>query len=416
MSVATSYLTLGPARSAIAAGAVLVSVGVVPVSPVAAPVLNPQLSTQAYTLTASSTLLNVPLNMLNMALSMPAWEVLAMNRLADAMFGTGSWQVWGPTNVIGFDEWDPPKLGALIDMMMPVQPFSSVLGDQVNMWAEANLPMNAGCAALPGACPDIKAQISGTMKVPLFELINGYQFPTVTNPFTLQQTSWSGQYVKLDPGAALTSLWSYLSSEPQAVQTAPIGDYFSVPFRLAKSVFDAFYPFVQNSEWFNPKTPFSGVFRALAPVICPSCGPEPYANPWLYGNYPPKPASTRAPAPAATADAVAAVASSVAALPSATAVVHDGPPTPPPAAQVTTPADDRVATPKPTAVDLTVGFRLPSDVLDAPIPPSVADAANTHVPDAGMIGHRGPSAGGQSSVGASRAHATRGISGHSDSA
>ena len=99
-------------------------------------------------------LLYVPVNLLDMFLSVPAWEIQAMDRLADAMIATGSWQVWSPTNVFGFDEQDPPKLTALVDMVIPFKPFSSVLGEQLSWWARANLPMNAGCAALPGACPD----------------------------------------------------------------------------------------------------------------------------------------------------------------------------------------------------------------------------------------------------------------------
>jgi len=293
------------ARSLAAAGAAVVSVGMVGAGTLSVsgePALTARSSTQAYTLTASSALLNVAVNLFNMTLSMPAWEIRAMNRFADAMIGTGSWQAWGPTNVFGFDEWDPPKLAGVIDMMMPVQPFSSVLGGQINWWAKASFPMNAGCAAAPGACPDFSTAAGGYLKVPASTLIGGYQFPTVTNPFTLQQTSWSGQNVKLDPGAAFTSLWNYLSSDPKGVQTAPAGDYVTVPLKLAKSAFDAYYPFVQNSEWFNPKTPLSWAFRALAPLTCPSCGPEPYSNPWLGQNYPPPPKPAAAgpmPAPAA---------------------------------------------------------------------------------------------------------------------
>lgn len=353
----------------------------VAVSPVAALTPNQRPSTQAYTLTASSALMNVPVNMLNMMLSMPAWEVRAMNRLADAMIGTGSWQVWGPNNVFGFDEWDPPKLAGVIDMMMPVQPFSSVLGDQINWWSKANFPMNAGCAAASGACPDFGALLNSTLKVPLSKLTGGYQFPAVTNPFTLQPTSWSGQYVKLDPGAAFTSLWNYLSSDPTGVQTVPIGDYFTVPFKLAKSVFDAFYPFVQNSEWFNPKTPFSWAFRALAPLTCPSCEPEPYNNPWLE-NYPPKPAATRAPAPAA---AVAAIVAPVTPPPSQPAIEVEAPsaPTPPVGIDEPAPGADLGAT-KNAASTPRVPF---PDVAAA-----TADVPAPSAADPGSIGQRAPAA------------------------
>lgn len=215
-----------------------------------------------------------------------------MGRLADAMVATGSWQVWGPTNVLGFDEQDPPKLAAIVDMMIPVQPFSTVLGDQLNWWAKANLPMNAGCAAMPSACPDPGALLSHTMTVPIPQLFQGYQFPEVTNPFTDQPTSWSGAFVKLDPGAATKALLAYLTAPPVGVATVSPTDAVRTVSRLGASMRDGFYPFVQNSEWFDTaNTPIAPVFRALAPALCKSCGANPYDNPWL-ANYSPKSAST----------------------------------------------------------------------------------------------------------------------------
>jgi hypothetical protein len=57
----------------------------------------------------------------------------------------------------------------------------------------------------------------------------------------------------------------------------------------------AFYPFVQNSEWFNPDTTgFAYLYRPLAPILCQNCDPaNPYNSPWLYQNYDPHyPSST----------------------------------------------------------------------------------------------------------------------------
>lgn len=416
MSIAGGYVAAARAARSLVAGAALVSLGLVSAGPVAAPALNPRVSAQAYTLTASPALLtaspallNVPLNMLNMALSVPAWEVQAMNRLADAMIGTGSWQVWGPTNVFGFDEWDPPKLAGVFDMMMPVQPFSSVLGDQINRWAKANFPMNAGCAATSGACPDFWTAARGYLTVPASQLLTGYQFPVVTNPFTLQATPWSGQYVKLEPGAAFASLWNYLSGDPQNVQTVPIGDYFTVPLKLAGSIFNAYYPFVQNSEWFNPKTPFAWAFRPLAPLTCPSCGTEPYDNTWLE-NYPPGPAATvGAVAQAVTTDRVEPAASVRVAEP---APAPDPLPTPVPPAVGDTGDSPASVLPEVPAVLPEVPVVLP----EAPVSRPALDAAD----DTAQLRHRGAPSGDRSSAdksGPNRTHdKARGRSGQSDAA
>jgi hypothetical protein len=343
------------ARALFASGAAAISVGmvgagVVSVSPVGAPLFDDRTSTEAYILTASS-VLNIPLNIVNMVLSIPAWEIQAMNRLADAMIGTGSWQVWGPTNVFGFDEWDPPKLAGVIDMMIPIQPFSSVLGNQLNTWAKANLPMRAGCAALPGACPDLGDLLGNMFKAPFLQLVNGYQLPAVINPFTLKPTSWSGQYLKIEPGAAFTSLWNYLTGDPKGVQLPSLNDLFAVPLKLAKSILDGFYPFVQNSEWFNPNQSLLALgFRALAPLLCPSCGPEPYSNPSLDANYPPKPASAEATEPTVLTRAAETPVAAVAQKPA-------------PAGALGT-----VATPETAATPATV-----------PIPETATDAAETPV-------------------------------------
>lgn len=255
-------------------------------------------------------LLYVPINLLNMALSIPAWEIQAMDRFADAMIGTGSWQVWGPTNVFGFDEWDPPKLQAFVDMLIPIKPFSSVIGEDLSWWARANLPMNSGCAALPGACPDLGGLLGSMFKVSLLDLYQGYTFPAEgeegsTNPFTGEPVSWAGETVKLEPFGAFTSMWDYLTAPPTGPETVPLSDYFSVPAKLGKALFDSFYPFVQNSEWYNDEqTSFAPLFRALAPLLCPSCTPgQPvYDNPWLYDNYPPNQQTTTLAAATAPAE------------------------------------------------------------------------------------------------------------------
>jgi hypothetical protein len=286
----TSYLT---------AGVALLSAGVMCAGPVEVPA---ERIVGDYQLTAASTALtagavaagepspaNVAANLLTMFLSIPAWQVQAVDRFADAMIATGSWQVWGPTNVFGFDEQDPPKLQAVIDMMMPIQPVSTVLGEQASWWAKANLPMNAGCAAKPGACPDLNALSDGMFKVPATRLYEGYQFPTVTNPFTGTPTSWSGEYVKLDPGAAYTALTAYLTGPPQTVASVSPEEASAAMSKAAKAVADAFDPFVPNSEWFNPEqTGLAPVFRAAALTFCRSCDAENlYDNPWLYDNYRP---------------------------------------------------------------------------------------------------------------------------------
>jgi hypothetical protein len=280
----------------VTAGVALVGASVISVTPIAPSqpdmrVANPAVSLAA----AASSIANVPANLFNAILNIPADEIQAMDNLANAMIQTGSWQVWGPTNVFGFDAADPPKLKAFIDLLLPFPALSSVLGDQLSVWAQANLPMNAGCAALPGACPDPAALLNSMFQVSLLQLYSGYTFPEVVNPFDGTDPGWSGDHVQLDPFGPVTSVIDYLLAPPTGVQTVSPDQIIATVTKFAKSMWDGFYPFVQNSEWFNPDTTgFAYLFRPLAPILCTNCDPaNPYPNPWQYQNYDPHyPSST----------------------------------------------------------------------------------------------------------------------------
>ncbi len=180
-------------------------------------------------------------------------------------------------------------------MLIPFKPFSSVLGEELSWWARANLPMNSGCAALPGACPNLGALLDSMFKVPMSQLYAGYTFPAAgeegsTNPpFTGEPVSWAGETPELEPFGPFKSTWEYLTAPPTGIETVSLGEVFATTVKFGKAMFDAFYPFVQNSEWYNDdQTSLAPLFRALAPLLCPSCDPDnPYDNPWLYENYPP---------------------------------------------------------------------------------------------------------------------------------
>lgn len=316
-------------RPYLATGVAALSVASFSLTPGEAAAATDRTSVQSYRLTAASepSLANVPANLLTLVLSIPAWEIQAMDRFADAMIATGSWQVWGPTNVFGFDEQDPPKLKAVIDMMVPVAPFSAALGDELSWWAKANLPMNTGCAARPGACPDLNALLNNMFKVPMSRLHEGYQFPVVTNPFTGEPTSWSGQYAKVEPWGAFTALGAYLTGPRQSVAAVTLAEASAVVSKTAKAIADAYDPFVPNSEWFNPEqTGLAPAFRAFAPNFCRSCDPDNlYDNPWLYENYRPEsvPPASAAVVAASVGDTLAEAEPDSVPIPDASVAVDD---------------------------------------------------------------------------------------------
>lgn len=283
-------------RPYVTVGVALVGASVISVTPIAPSQPDMRVANTAVSLAAAaSSIANIPANVFNAIASIPANEIQALDRLADSFLLTGSWDVWSPTNVFGFDAVDRLRLKAITDMLVPFPALSSVLGEQLSVWAQANLPMNAGCAALPGACPDPAALLSNMFQVSVLQLVSGYTFPEVVNPFDGTDPGWSGDYVKLDPFESVTSVIDYLLAPPTGAQTVSLEQVITTVTKFAQSVWVGYYPFVQDSEWFNPDTTgFAYLFRPLAPILCNNCDPaNPYRNPWLYENYDPHyPSST----------------------------------------------------------------------------------------------------------------------------
>ncbi|TPG32274.1 hypothetical protein EAH80_20925 [Mycobacterium hodleri] len=278
------------------------------------------------TITANN-IFNIPVNLFNAIVSIPAAEVAGMNLLAKSLEETGSLLVWSPTNAFGFDQADPDKLRAIYNLLIPFPALSSVIGEQAVVWAQANFPVNAGCAALPGACPDPAAILSETLKVPTSQLYSGYTFPAKVNPFDGSSVGYPDGYVQLDPDAPGKAFLASLVATPTGPQSVTLAEAGAAFARLGSALFNSFYPFVQNSEYYNPdETGLAYVFRALSPILCGNCNRDPadgyagvYQPKYLYGNYDPHYPPGQGPATVAkTTDTKTALATT--ADPGATAV------------------------------------------------------------------------------------------------
>jgi len=163
---------------------------------------------------AAASIANVPANLINAFLGIPQAEIDAIERFAAAMESSGSWNESSPNNVWGWDPANPEMLKGSIDMGVPFPALSGPLGEHLNWWAAANLPMYAGCAF---ECPDPIGMLNVMFRVPPWEFYtgDGYTFPTVINPVDGQPTSWSGQTVKLDPLEPIQSVIDYLLNDPE---------------------------------------------------------------------------------------------------------------------------------------------------------------------------------------------------------
>lgn len=288
----------GAIRPFVTAGVALVGAGVIAATPIAPTALMQAKVEQAVRLAASS-IANIPANLAITVANTPANEVAAINAFADSLFMTGSWWVYTPTNVLGTDPADPPKLKSLAAMSLPFGPgdqtIGQVLGDQLNIVQEAELPMNAGCTAIPGGCPDPNAILSNMFTVPLSDLMAGYTFGTVVNPTDGQEVPWSNTTVKLDPLAPISTFANNLMQTPGDVKTVGAADVLNAGARVLQGLWVDFYPFVPGSEIFNPDmTYLAYLFRPLAPILC-GCT-EPFIPP-TFGNWPASSAAVSPPSP-----------------------------------------------------------------------------------------------------------------------
>jgi hypothetical protein len=240
---------------------------------------------------------NVAANILNGVISMPRAFVNALNDLSYAFEVTGSWWVYTPTNVLGFDPADPPKAAALLNLLVPFAPLSAPLGESFTWWAKANLTMNAGCTGTTGpTCPDLGALLNTMFRVPTWDLIRGYQFPDVVldpvselegsmgNPLPEgypgnidRQVGWSGAYLELNPRDPEYSVLNYLKADPSTNRPEPVtfDEIVSSLTRFAKASDLDFDPFVPMSFLLKgwPYTAFTPLFKPFLPWLCPECNP-----------------------------------------------------------------------------------------------------------------------------------------------
>jgi hypothetical protein len=201
--------------------------------------------------------------------------------------------VYTPTNVLGFDPADPPKMTALANLAIPFKPLSNTVGDHFAWWARANLPMNAGCTGSVGpACADPVAILSKMFMAPSWTLNAGYQFPELYNPVSDaeaeigeeitgsegQEAPWSGAYVKLDPADPVNAVLNYLMADPatNTPKAFTLTDISATLDRFGKALDLAFNPFVPRSFLLKgwPYTALTPLFLPFVPTFCPTCDPE----------------------------------------------------------------------------------------------------------------------------------------------
>lgn len=236
---------------------------------------------------------NVLPNLFNAVASIPRAYLDALNDVSHSFEVTGSWWVYTPTNVLGYDPADPPKITAVTNLTIPFKALSNPLGEHVSWWAKANLPMNAGCTATaPPTCLDAEAILNKMFLVPIWDLIAGYQFPELNNPVSDAEGAvgeeiageegapvpWSGAAVQLNPMDPVYSVLNYLLAPPSQNRPEPItlNEVVQALVRFGAAAWVDFNPFVPGSFLWKgaPYTLVTPLLKPFVRILCPQCDPE----------------------------------------------------------------------------------------------------------------------------------------------
>ena len=236
---------------------------------------------------------NVLPNLFNAVAGIPRAYLDGLNDLSHALEVTGSWWVYTPTNVLGYDPADPPKITAVTNLSIPFKALSNPLGEHLSWLAKANLPMNAGCTATaPPTCQDAPAILANMFQVPIWDLAAGYLFPELNNPVNDAEGAvgeeipgeegsavpWSGEAVQLNPADPVYSVINYLLAPPEQNVSAPITatEVFETLARLSAAAWLNFNPFAPGSFLWkgDPYTTLTPLFKPFVSILCPQCDPE----------------------------------------------------------------------------------------------------------------------------------------------
>lgn len=229
-------------------------------------------------LTAASSILNIPLNLLVDIINMPHSELQAFELLANAQLWGGNWLVTGPSNVWGTDPADAARFVAAAAMLIPIPALSGFdteisaanplgvlggngIGQQFWRFMAAEVAVNPNCDA-EGCVPttpmspitgirgiDILVwsalmftglvdvpMISDWFKVPLPKLVNGNFDPaivqvespsgeiytldgfgipgTVKGPNGENLLPWAGTPINLNPAKPFRNWFNHLMADP----------------------------------------------------------------------------------------------------------------------------------------------------------------------------------------------------------
>lgn len=258
-------------RPYVLAAAALAATGLVVVTPIASQAPKPRVVSMPTRLVDES-LANVPINLFDDIINIPANEIYATQFFTDNLFMAGPWFVVSPTNLWGVDPGDPTHFMSVVNFLFPFTAlngmdapetdFTGGLGQQLWGFVASELPTSSSCDAAACAPFEPESPITGITSVDFFEwvgqVLSGQEKdPLFNNWFDAQYVN--GQYYfdpsadgSTDPSGAVTPFdgWSSISGllGGQGIPGTGVGDAM---------------PWSGETYTFEPWVPFENFFNSL---------------------------------------------------------------------------------------------------------------------------------------------------------
>lgn len=194
------------------AAAALAATSVVAVTPIAPRIAELPVVSMATRLVDAS-LANVPINLFDDIINIPANELHATQFFTDNLFMAGPWFVVSPTNLWGVDPGDPTHFMSVANFLVPFPELSGMnapetdfnggLGQQEWGFVASELPTNSGCAEAACAPLEPSSPITGLQGVDFYAWLN--QILSGQEKFGLFDNWFNAHYVNgqffFDPAA-----------------------------------------------------------------------------------------------------------------------------------------------------------------------------------------------------------------------
>src|ERR1700677_4202470 len=137
-------------RSYVLVGAMLAATGAIAVAPFVSRTSHlPVVSTETRLVDASDSVLNIPVNLFDDVVNIPANEVQGLDTAADSLFFNDNIFVVGAANVFGIDPGDPGHVAAIDSLLAPFPGLTEGFGGlnyELTGLLASELPFSASCA------------------------------------------------------------------------------------------------------------------------------------------------------------------------------------------------------------------------------------------------------------------------------